>query len=96
MKENHIRRSRLLDKITVDSECAQEHFEELMNRVCRENIAIIVRDSKGSVVLALYWWDHLCLGLDPKRMMKSLVDESSDVETVEVLKYFVVANGYIQ
>lgn len=60
MKENHIKRFRTPDKtITVDSEYAQENFEELTDRVCRENIAIIVRDSKGSVVLVPCWWYHL-------------------------------------
>lgn len=67
MKANHIRRSRMLDKtITVDSKYAQEHFEELMDRVCREDIAIIVRDSKGSVVLVPCWWYHLNFNNDPR------------------------------
>lgn len=93
----NVRLSVSLDEIvTVDSEYAQEHLEELMDRICREDIAILVRDHKGSVVLAPYWWYHLCFGLDPKQVIKDLVEESRFVDTVKVLKHFVVANGYIQ
>ena len=97
---NKIRNIRLcvsLDEIvTVDSEYAQEHFDELMDRICREDIAILIRDRTGSVVLAPYWWYHLCFGLDPKQVIRELVEESRFVDAVKVLKYFVVANGYIQ
>ncbi len=96
-KNRNIRLCASLDEIvTVDSEYAQEHFEALMDRVCHEDIAILVRDHKGSVVLAPYWWYHLCFGLDPKQVIKDLVEESRFVDAVKVLKYFVVANGYIQ
>lgn len=77
-----------LDEIvTVDSEYAQEHFEELMDRVCREDIAILVRDHNGSVVLAPYWWYHLCFGLDPKQVIKDLVEKSRFVDAVKVLNH---------
>lgn len=82
--------------VTVDSEYAQEHLEELMDRVCREDIAILVREHKGSLVLAPYWWYHLCFGLDPKMVIRKLVEESRFVDTTKVLEYFVMVNGYIQ
>lgn len=96
-KNRNIRLCVSLDEIvTVDSEYAQKHLEELMDRVCREDIAILVRDHNGSVVLAPYWWYHLFFGLDPKQVIRNLVEESRVVDAVKVLKYFVVANGYIQ
>jgi len=67
-----------------------------MDRICREDIAILVRDHKGSLVLAPYWWYHLCFGLDPKKVIRKLVEESRFVDATKVLEYFVMVNGYIQ
>lgn len=85
-----------LDKImSVSAAYAQKHFDELAERVCRENIAIIVQDEDGSVVMAPYWWYQLSFGLDPKDVITTLFKQSRFIGSTEILKFIVVANGYI-
>lgn len=81
--------------LTVTVEYAQEHTEELLERVNRENITIIIRDAKGAVMMVPYWWHCLAFGTDPKRIMETLFEESKWADDAEILKITGIAQGYI-
>lgn len=48
----------------VSAEYAQEHFEELMERVNRENTAILIGEDRGAVVLVPYWWYQMATNIE--------------------------------
>lgn len=81
--------------LTVTVEYAQEHTEELLEQVNRENIAIVIRDTKGAVMLVPYWWHCLAFGTDPKRILEVLFEESKWADDTEILKITGIAQGYI-
>lgn len=81
--------------LTVTVEYAQEHTVELLERVNRENITIIIRDAKGAVMLVPYWWHCLAFGTDPKRILEVLFEESKWADDTEILKITGIAQGYI-
>lgn len=81
--------------LNVTAEYAQEHTVELLERVNRENIAIMIRDAKGAVMMVPYWWHCLAFGTDPKRILEVLFEESKWADDTEILKITGIAQGYI-
>lgn len=81
--------------VTVTAEYAQQHLDELLDRITRENVAIRVLHNNGNVVLAPSWWYHLICGRDTKNVISMLFEESRLLDSVEVLRVIAAATGYI-
>ena len=81
--------------VTVTAEYAQQHLDELLDRIIRENVVIRVLHNNGNVVLAPSWWYYLIWGRDTKKVISMLFEESRLLDSVDVLRVIVAATGYI-
>lgn len=82
-------------QMTVTAEYAQEHSEELLERVDRENIGIIIRDKEKSFVLVPYRWDLLAHNDDPRQIFERLFHDSRMADSAEVIEMVSTAEEYI-
>lgn len=85
----------LSEMLNVTVEYAREHTEELLERVNSENMAVIIWDTQGAVVLVPYWWHVLAFGTDAKQIIMTLFEVSKEVIDAEILKIEGIAQGYI-